>query len=64
MALFLAVAMWNSYFSAMIYLTDETKYPLQLILNQILVEQQLSSQMGRQLGGRGNGGTGAHQRID
>lgn len=51
MALFLAVAMWNSYFSAMIYLTDETKYPLQLILNQILVEQQLSSQLAGSSGG-------------
>lgn len=50
-ALFLAVAMWNSYFAAMIYLTDEKKYPLQLILNEILIKQQLSSQMAGSTGG-------------
>lgn len=50
-ALFLAVAMWNSYFAAMIYLTDEKKYPLQLILNEILIKQQISSQMAGSTGG-------------
>ncbi len=50
-ALFLAVAMWNSYFSAMMYLTKEDKYPLQLIMNEILVKQQLSSQLAGSSGG-------------
>ena len=36
-ALWLAVGYWNSYFSAMIYLSDPKKYPLQLYLRQILI---------------------------
>lgn len=37
MSLFHAVALWNQYFNALIYLTSESKYPLQLILRQILI---------------------------
>lgn len=47
-ALFYAVGHWNSYFSALIYLTDARKYPLQLVLRDILINNQLdisSSQM-------------------
>ena len=36
-ALYLAVSHWNSYFNAMIFLTDTDKYPLQLYLRQILL---------------------------
>lgn len=36
-ALYLAVSYWNSYFNAMIFLTDSNKYPLQLFLRQILL---------------------------
>lgn len=36
-ALYLAVSYWNSYFNAMIFLTDVKKYPLQLYLRQILL---------------------------
>lgn len=36
-ALYIAVVHWNSYFNAMIFLTDETKYPLQLYLRDILL---------------------------
>lgn len=36
-ALYLAVSYWNSYFNAMIFLTDTNKYPLQLFLRQILL---------------------------
>ncbi|OKP70381.1 sugar ABC transporter permease [Paenibacillus sp. P3E] len=46
MALFYGVGNWNSYFSALIYLNDESKYPLQLILRQILVLQEMSAQAG------------------
>ncbi|MFC5652339.1 carbohydrate ABC transporter permease [Paenibacillus solisilvae] len=46
MALFYGVAQWNSYFSALIYLNDEAKYPLQIILRQILVLQEMSAQAG------------------
>ena len=36
--LYIAVSQWNSYFNAMILLTDRDKYPLQLFLRQILLE--------------------------
>lgn len=38
MILFYAVSHWNSWFPAMIYLKTRTKYPLQLVLREILVE--------------------------
>jgi putative aldouronate transport system permease protein len=34
--LFAIVGMWNNWFSALIYLTDQTKYPVQLVLRQYL----------------------------
>lgn len=43
MALYYGVAIWNSYFSAMIYLDDRKLYPLQLILREILVQQEMST---------------------
>jgi len=36
-ALFYAVTQWNSWFNAMIYLRDSTKWPLQLWLREILI---------------------------
>ncbi|ACL75377.1 carbohydrate ABC transporter permease [Ruminiclostridium cellulolyticum] len=36
-SLWVAVALWNSYFSALIYLNSEEKYPLQLVLRGILI---------------------------
>ncbi|MEH7548212.1 carbohydrate ABC transporter permease [Neobacillus vireti] len=45
MVLFYAVGNWNSYFDALIYLNDESLYPLQLILRNILIQNQLSVQM-------------------
>ena len=41
--LFYAVGHWNSYFSAMIYLTDDKMYPLQLILRQIIITAEASA---------------------
>ena len=41
LTLFYAVGHWNSYFSAMIYLSDSELYPLQLFLRQILVMNQI-----------------------
>lgn len=38
-ALYLAVMYWNSYYNALIYLTDRQKYPLQLFLREILTVQ-------------------------
>lgn len=43
MGLFYGVGHWNSFFGALIYLTDKAKYPLQMILREILVLQDLSS---------------------
>lgn len=43
MALFYGVGHWNQFFNALIYLDDREKYPLQMILREILVQQDLSS---------------------
>jgi len=40
MVLFYAVGHWNAYFNAIIYLTDRNKFPLQLILREILIQNQ------------------------
>ncbi|PAV31160.1 sugar ABC transporter permease [Virgibacillus profundi] len=53
MALFHAVGLWNQYFSALIYLSDENLYPLQLILREILIVNEASASAG---GGGGAGG--------
>jgi putative aldouronate transport system permease protein len=37
-ALFYAVAHWNQFFNALIYLTDESLFPLQLVLREILIQ--------------------------
>lgn len=41
-ALFYAVGQWNTYFNALIYLTDPSLFPLQLILREILVQNQVN----------------------
>ncbi len=38
--LYFAVDRWNAFFEAMIYLTNSSLYPLQLILRNILIESQ------------------------
>ena len=43
MALYYAVGQWNSYFNAMIFLTDETKYPLQRVLKEILIASETTT---------------------
>lgn len=45
-ALWTAVGHWNSYFNALIYLKDPNLYPLQLILRNILITNQMQSSMG------------------
>lgn len=36
--LYYGVSHWNNYFTAMIYIQDQNKYPLQLILRRILIQ--------------------------
>lgn len=38
--MFYAISHWNSYFNALIYLNSANRYPLQLILREILVNNQ------------------------
>ncbi len=45
LALWQFVAMWNSYFDAMIYLNESSKQPLQLVLRSILIQNQPESGM-------------------
>lgn len=45
MALYTGVAIWNSYFSALIYITDANLFPLQIVLRNILImnEQMITN---------------------
>lgn len=44
MALFYGVAHWNSYLPSLLYLNDAAKYPLQMVLRQILVLQEMTAE--------------------
>ncbi len=48
--MFYAVSHWNSWFSAMIYLRDSEKYPLQLVLRQIVLQNQVNDLLSSQQG--------------
>lgn len=37
-ALFYAVGYWNNFFNALLYLNDSTKWPIQLVLNQYVLQ--------------------------
>lgn len=41
LAMYTAVGIWNSYFSAMIYLSSQSRYPLQIALRSILMLGQI-----------------------
>ena len=45
MVLYFAVGHWNSYFNAMMYMSDHSKYPLQLVLRSILIQNDMSKMM-------------------
>ncbi len=49
--LFYAVGHWNAFFSALIYLRDRTLYPLQLVLREILIANQVGDMTTGTLGG-------------
>ncbi|WNQ10760.1 carbohydrate ABC transporter permease [Paenibacillus aurantius] len=42
MTLFYSVSHWNAFFNALIYLSDRGKYPLQLILREILIQNNMN----------------------
>lgn len=44
-ALFYAIGHWNAYFNALIYLSDKELWPLQLVLRDILVQNQVDPAM-------------------
>lgn len=37
------VANWNAFFDALIYLNDEAKYPLQLVLRNVLIQSEVTA---------------------
>jgi putative aldouronate transport system permease protein len=43
--LFYAVGHWNAFFNALIYLTESERYPLQLVLRSILIQNTASQEM-------------------
>lgn len=43
MALFYGIGHWNNFFNALLYLDDRSLYPLQMVLREILVLQDLAS---------------------
>ncbi|MBM0065505.1 carbohydrate ABC transporter permease [Alkalicoccobacillus gibsonii] len=45
LALFAFIGQWNSYFQAMIYLDDRSLYPLQLVLREILIQNEVQPGM-------------------
>ena len=54
MVLFYAVAHWNEYFNALIYLKDRSRMPLQVILREILLQYQELAQ---------GDGTGLYEKM-
>lgn len=46
MVIFYSVGHWNEYFNALLYITDKTKQPLQVILRDILISNELTEMMG------------------
>jgi len=44
-ALFYSIGHWNSYFNALIFLSDRARWSLQLVLREILVQAQMDSMM-------------------
>jgi multiple sugar transport system permease protein/putative aldouronate transport system permease protein len=49
--LFYAVGHWNSFFDALIYLKSASKFPLQIILRDILIQNQMSGDMATSMQG-------------
>lgn len=43
--MYYAVGHWNAYFNALIYIRSDARYPLQLVLRQILIQNTLTNEM-------------------
>jgi len=54
MTLFYAVMHWNSFFPALIYLNESKRYPIQMILRNIVIQGDLSAQSVEMAGVMGN----------
>ena len=48
--MFYAVGHWNSWFDSMIYLRDNTKHPLQLVLRSIVLQNQINDLVSEKAG--------------
>ena len=59
MVLFYGVGRWNGYFYVMIFLRDRIKYPISLILREILIANSADTMMG----GGDAGSMGDHENI-
>ena len=46
MVLFYGVAQWNSWFPALLYISDRSLYPLQMVLREVLIQIDVSNMAG------------------
>lgn len=46
LGLLYGVSHWNAYFSALLYIFDMKKYPIQLVLRNILIQNEIQASMG------------------
>jgi putative aldouronate transport system permease protein len=52
LVLFYAVGHWNSFFNAMLYINNQEKYPLQMLLRKILIQYDQNNMMSDLMEGR------------
>lgn len=45
LALYYGIAKWNNYFDAMLYLNDTSKWPITMVLREILIQNQIDPTM-------------------
>ncbi len=56
-SLFAVVGMWNSYFSALLYIKDQARMPIQMILRSIIFSNSLTASFGGDTANMINNGT-------
>ncbi len=62
-ALFIGVSQWNSWFDALLFVTNRKLYPLQLLLQNILKQNEISSYLAIADAGKGKGITVSNETI-